>query len=79
MKMEKITKKFSDINFISISSVVEFSSYSDMKRAMDKLDGTEINGRKIKLTEDRSRRRYDKEVHFNFVDRQYRPRSDSAF
>ena len=38
-------------------SVVEFASYSDMKRAIEKLDGTEINGRKIKLTEDRSRRR----------------------
>ncbi|XP_048735304.1 serine/arginine-rich splicing factor 6-like isoform X2 [Ostrea edulis] len=40
--------------------VVEFSSYSDMKNAMNKLDGTEINGRKIKLIEDkpkRSRRR----------------------
>ena len=77
MKMEQITF-VSDINFICISSVVEFSSYSDMKRAMDKLDGTEINGRKIKLTEDRSRRRYDKEVNFNLVDRQHRPRSDTA-
>ncbi|CAG2251284.1 serine-arginine protein 55-like isoform X1 [Mytilus galloprovincialis] len=33
--------------------VVEFSSYSDMKTALDKLDNTEINGRKIKLIEDR--------------------------
>ncbi|CAG2188283.1 serine/arginine-rich splicing factor 4-like isoform X3 [Mytilus galloprovincialis] len=33
--------------------VVEFSSYSDMKAALDKLDNTEINGRKIKLIEDR--------------------------
>ncbi|XP_052058127.1 serine/arginine-rich splicing factor 6-like isoform X4 [Mytilus californianus] len=33
--------------------VVEFSSYSDMKAALDKLDNTEINGRKIKLVEDR--------------------------
>ncbi|CAC5395847.1 unnamed protein product [Mytilus coruscus] len=45
--------------------VVEFSSYSDMKAALDKLDNTEINGRKIKLVEDRpksssrsSRRRF---------------------
>lgn len=37
--------------------VIEFRSYSDMKRAMDKLDGTDINGRKIRLVEDRPRRR----------------------
>ena len=28
-----------------------------MKRAIEKLDGTEINGRKIKMTEDKPRRR----------------------
>jgi arginine/serine-rich splicing factor 4/5/6 len=40
-------------------STVEFSSYSDMKNALEKLDDTEINGRRIKLVEDkrRSRRR----------------------
>lgn len=39
--------------------VIEFKSYSDMKRALEKLDGTEVNGRKIRLMEDRpgSRRR----------------------
>lgn len=39
--------------------VIEFKSYSDMKRALDKLDGTEVNGRRIRLVEDRpsSRRR----------------------
>lgn len=37
--------------------VIEFRSYSDMKRAMDKLDGTDINGRKIRLVEDKPRRR----------------------
>ncbi|KAG2461059.1 SRSF4 factor, partial [Polypterus senegalus] len=39
--------------------VIEFKSYSDMKRALEKLDGTEVNGRKIRLIEDRpgSRRR----------------------
>uniref|UniRef100_A0A8W8HPI0 RRM domain-containing protein n=1 Tax=Magallana gigas TaxID=29159 RepID=A0A8W8HPI0_MAGGI len=36
--------------------VVEFASYSDMKRALDKLDETEINGRKIRLVEDKPRR-----------------------
>ncbi len=33
--------------------VIEFRQYSDMKRALDKLDGTEVNGRKIRLIEDR--------------------------
>lgn len=31
--------------------VVEFASGSDLKNAMDKLSGKEINGRKIKLIE----------------------------
>ncbi|KAM4704929.1 LOW QUALITY PROTEIN: serine/arginine-rich splicing factor 6-like [Rhinophrynus dorsalis] len=34
--------------------VIEFRSYSDMRRALDKLDGTEINGRKI-LVESKAR------------------------
>lgn len=33
--------------------VVEFSSESDMRRAVDKLDNTELNGKKIKLVEER--------------------------
>ncbi|XP_077433378.1 serine/arginine-rich splicing factor 6-like [Vanacampus margaritifer] len=37
--------------------VIEFRNQSDMKRAIDKLDGTDINGRKIRLVPDRSRRR----------------------
>lgn len=41
-----------------LSSVVEFASSSDMKSALDKLDGSELNGRRIKLIEDRKRRRY---------------------
>jgi arginine/serine-rich splicing factor 4/5/6 len=35
--------------------VVEFASYSDMKNAIDKLDDTELNGRRIRLIEDRRR------------------------
>jgi len=31
--------------------VVEFASYSDLKNAIEKLSGKEINGRKIKLIE----------------------------
>uniref|UniRef100_A0A8C9XGE5 Serine and arginine rich splicing factor 6b n=1 Tax=Sander lucioperca TaxID=283035 RepID=A0A8C9XGE5_SANLU len=37
--------------------VIEFRSHSDMKRAIDKLDGTDINGRKIRLVEDKPRKR----------------------
>ncbi|CAL8323802.1 unnamed protein product [Merluccius merluccius] len=37
--------------------VVEFCSRSDMNRALDKLEGKDINGRKIHLVEDRPRRR----------------------
>ncbi|KAF5884874.1 serine/arginine-rich splicing factor 6-like isoform X2, partial [Clarias magur] len=37
--------------------VIEFRSHSDMRRALEKLDGTDINGRKIRLIEDNPRRR----------------------
>jgi len=37
--------------------VVEFASYSEMKRAMDKLDGSEMGGRRIRLLEDKSKSR----------------------
>uniref|UniRef100_A0A673JAF2 Serine/arginine-rich splicing factor 6-like n=1 Tax=Sinocyclocheilus rhinocerous TaxID=307959 RepID=A0A673JAF2_9TELE len=37
--------------------VIEFRSYSDLRRAMEKLDGTDINGRKIRLVEEKQRRR----------------------
>lgn len=33
--------------------VVEFATYTDMKNALDKLDDTEVNGRRIRLVEDR--------------------------
>ena len=32
--------------------IVEFRSESDMENALNKLDGTELDGRKIKLTEE---------------------------
>ena len=35
--------------------VVEFASRSDMKNAISKLDGTELNGRKLKIFEDSRR------------------------
>ncbi|CAH1158764.1 unnamed protein product [Phyllotreta striolata] len=34
--------------------IVEFASYKDLRNVIDKLDGTELNGRKIKLVEDRA-------------------------
>lgn len=34
-------------------SVVEFATSSDMRNAIDKLDDTDLNGRRIRLTEDR--------------------------
>ena len=37
--------------FFSLDRVVEFASYSDLKNALEKLSGKEINGRKIKLVE----------------------------
>lgn len=37
--------------------VVEFASYSDLKNAIDELDDTELNGRKIRLVEDKSSKR----------------------
>ena len=40
------------------SRVVEYASYDDMKNAIRKLDGSDLNGRKLKLTEDyRGRKR----------------------
>lgn len=42
---------------LSFCRIVEFATYADMKNALDKLDDTEINGRRIKLIEDRPRRR----------------------
>lgn len=38
---------------IKFYSVVEFASLSDMKTAIEKLDDTELNGRRIRLVEDR--------------------------
>lgn len=37
--------------------VVEFASYSDLKNAIDKLDDTELNGRRIRLVEDKNTKR----------------------
>jgi len=44
---------------LMVFRVVEFASYSEMKRAIDKLDNTELSGRRVRLIEDKttSRRR----------------------
>lgn len=42
--------------FFFLSSVVEFASYNDMKTAIEKLDETELNGRRVRLVEDRGGR-----------------------
>jgi arginine/serine-rich splicing factor 4/5/6 len=45
--------KYLFIFFLILYSVVEFASYSDLKTAIEKLDGTDLNGRRIKLVEDK--------------------------
>lgn len=37
--------------------VVEFASYSDMKNALERLEDTDLNGRRIRLVEDKRHRR----------------------
>ncbi|XP_027199249.2 serine and arginine rich splicing factor B52 [Dermatophagoides pteronyssinus] len=37
--------------------IVDFATYSDMKTAIEKLDGQDLHGRRIRLHEDKSRRR----------------------
>ncbi|XP_043930096.1 serine/arginine-rich splicing factor 5-like [Protopterus annectens] len=61
--LKDVMRKAGEVTFVDAhrnnknEGVVEFASYSDMKNAMDKLDGTELNGRRIKLVEDRKRNR----------------------
>lgn len=44
-----------NVLFLLQYRVVEFASRSDMKNAISKLDGTELNGRKLKIFEDSRR------------------------
>ncbi|XP_069369128.1 serine/arginine-rich splicing factor 6-like isoform X2 [Paralichthys olivaceus] len=37
--------------------IIEYRTRSEMKRAIEKLDGTDVNGRKIRLVEDKPRRK----------------------
>lgn len=43
------------IEYLIYFSVVEFATHSDLRNALDKLDNTELNGRRIRLVEDRRR------------------------
>lgn len=55
--------------------VVEFASHSDMKNAIDKLDDTELNGRRIRLIEDKhSKRRRSGSYSSNSRSRSRSPR-----
>lgn len=61
--LKDLMRKVGEVTFVDAhrtkknEGVVEFSSHSDMKNAIDKLDGTDLNGRKLKLYEDRKRDR----------------------
>jgi len=43
------------LSLFSVFSVVEFATLKDMKTAIEKLDDTELNGRRIRLVEDTRR------------------------
>lgn len=58
LKLFSLLFNFVTLSFFMVHRVVEFASYSDMKSALEKLDGTELNGRRIKLIEDHRRHRY---------------------
>ncbi|XP_016297779.1 serine/arginine-rich splicing factor 5-like isoform X1 [Sinocyclocheilus anshuiensis] len=59
--LKDLMRKVGEVTFVDAhrtkknEGVVEFASHSDMKNAIDKLDGTDLNGRKLKLYEDRKR------------------------
>ena len=46
-----ITFSIESCSFVVYFSVVEFRTRDDMERAVRKLDGSELNGRKISLIE----------------------------
>ncbi|KAL0969429.1 hypothetical protein UPYG_G00227280 [Umbra pygmaea] len=61
--LKDLMRKVGEVTFVDAhrtnknEGVVEFASHSDMKNAIEKLDGTDLNGRKLKLSEDRKSRR----------------------
>ncbi|XP_072394949.1 LOW QUALITY PROTEIN: uncharacterized protein [Diabrotica undecimpunctata] len=57
--------------------VVEFASYSDMKNAIEKLDDTELNGRKLRLVEDKKNNKSRHSASYSSRSK-FRSRSRSA-
>ncbi|KAL4656219.1 serine/arginine-rich splicing factor 5 [Arapaima gigas] len=61
--LKDFMRKVGEVTFVDAhrtvknEGVVEFASHRDMKNAIDKLNGTELNGRKLRLSEDRKRDR----------------------
>ncbi|RVE57595.1 hypothetical protein OJAV_G00217760 [Oryzias javanicus] len=59
--LKDLMRKAGEVTFVDAhrptknEGVVEFASRSDMKNAISKLDGTELNGRKLKIFEDSRR------------------------
>ena len=51
MKTKLLSELFVSPGFMSLCSTVEFACEDDMKRAIRKLDGTELMGKRIKLIE----------------------------
>ncbi|XP_041809156.1 serine and arginine rich splicing factor 5a isoform X2 [Chelmon rostratus] len=57
--LKDLMRKAGEVTFVDAhrpnknEGVVEFASRSDLKNAIAKLDGTELNGRKLKIFEDR--------------------------
>ncbi|XP_064784852.1 serine and arginine rich splicing factor 5a isoform X1 [Oncorhynchus masou masou] len=64
--LKDLMRKAGEVTFVDAhrtnknEGVVEFASHSDMKNAIDKLDGTDLNGRKLKLSEDRKNRSHSR-------------------
>lgn len=45
------------MNLFLFSGIVEFANYEDMKNAIRKFDDTVLNGRRIRLVEDKTARK----------------------
>lgn len=45
-------RQHKDYNIVVCDSVVEFATHGDMKNALIKLNGLDLNGRKIRLVDD---------------------------
>ncbi|XP_048393648.2 serine/arginine-rich splicing factor 5-like [Stegostoma tigrinum] len=59
--LKDVMRQAGEVTFVDAhrnknEGIVEFATSSDMRNALNKLEGKEINGRKIRLIEDRKRR-----------------------